>query len=147
MRYPFGPALDPEQIEDIMRRYRPRGWRVYESEHRRKHGGSGVCYSAPRRLIVTPLVGDAWDLHTYLHECGHVHRGHFRRTIPHHREEFEAEMFGLHVLRAEGVPLPRGVWRESRKRVETAIAVDLVRKEPPPIYPPAQRWADGGSFA
>ena len=138
------PPLEPGVIADILRRYRPRGWRVCQSRYRRDHGGNGVADSNLQVLRV-PILADADDLHTFLHECGHVHRGHFLVDNPHHLEEHEAEMYALHVLWAEGIETPRLLIRTSRCIIADAIAKDVLKDIP--IDWRAQAWAEKGIMA
>lgn len=135
------PAVDPVQIRELVARYRPRRWKVVQSRYRRDKGGSGLA-EYDTRIIRVPLLIDVVDVHTFLHECGHVHLHHFEKELPHHVEEYEAEMYGFHVMWAERVPTPYRLMCDSRRVIEEAIASDMLKDIP--IIPTAQGWVELG---
>jgi len=93
------------------------------------------------KILSVPTLIDAGDIHTFLHECGHVHLGHGERDIPDHLAEYEAEMYGLHVMWAERLTLPPMLVSESRRIIGEAIAADMLKGVS--IDPHALAWADG----
>lgn len=112
------PELTPEKIADIVRRYRPRGFRVAQSRHRSKVM-SGLC-DLENRILRVPLLRDVESLAVFLHECAHIHLGHFKRDIPHYEEEWEAERYSFLILRAEGIFVPSVVRRAMEYRIYLA---------------------------
>jgi hypothetical protein len=130
-------VLTQERIDEIVKRYRPRGWRVRQSRHRWEWKSASANYN--RRTLYVPTLKDAPSLFLYLHECGHVHQGHFKITLPRHREEFEAERYALHVFRNEGIPVTKAIMSGVRYRLGIHIEYDIKRNTP--IQRHIARWA------
>ncbi len=95
-------TLTPAQMALIVRQHKPRGWKIVATmrghpEHR------GLTYGPPDRIIKCQRVKDIETLATFLHECAHVHLGHFQTDQPPHVEEYEAERYAQHILAAWGI--------------------------------------------
>lgn len=134
--------LSQEKIDEIVKRYRPRGWRVAQSEHRWRWN-SAESDNAKRTLYVPTLrAGHRSDesLFLYLHEVGHVVKKHFERELTHHREEFEAELFAVHIFRVEGIPVTKYIRETIRERLRGWIASDM--KKDIPIERHIDRWVN-----
>jgi hypothetical protein len=99
----------PAEIGAILKAYKPRGWKIVQS--RRKHGIARYYrHDNSEDIIKTiniPVIKDMWTLAMFLHEVGHVHRGHFDQPEePEHVHEWEAEVFATHSLSAWGFDQP-----------------------------------------
>lgn len=116
--------LTKERIHDIVKRHRPRGWRIAESEHRWRWCSAEA--DDTKRILRVPTLKDDESLFLYLHEVGHVLQRHFtlRPPLPHHREEFEAERYAMYVFRTEGIKVTRTILEGARSRVNAAIERD-----------------------
>lgn len=117
--------LTQERINEIVKRYRPRGWRVAQSRHR--WTWSSAKAEPNKRVLYVPTLDDDDSLFIYLHECGHVVLKHFDNDLPAHREEFEAERFAVHVFRTEGLPVTKLILSDLRARLCTHIKADIKR--------------------
>lgn len=130
--------LTHQQIGDIVKRHRPRGWRVRESKHR--YTVQSALVNPVTRTLYVPSLIDESALFLFLHECGHVRHRHFEIAQPSHREEFEAEQYAVHIFKTEGIQLPRVVLSDARERVRRWIARD--EKHDVPIQAHVRRWAE-----
>jgi hypothetical protein len=135
-------VLTLERINEIVKRHRPRGWRVRQSRHRWEW--SSARANSRTRTLSVPTLDDADSLFLYLHECGHVHQDHFKLTLPRHREEFEAERYALHVFRNEGIPVTKTILEDARVRVRKHIDFDI--EHDVPIQPHIARWAKHNGY-
>ena len=135
-------VLTQERIDEIVRRYRPRGWRVAQSKHRWKWDSAAACNI--KRVLYVPTLRAAdtradESLFLYLHEVGHVVKKHFDQKLSHHREEFEAEMFAFHIFKVEGIPVSKYIRNAIRVRLCSWIKSDI--KKSISIEPHIARWA------
>ena len=111
-------------IAKLVKRYRPRGWSLKVS-HRHETGGLA---DEETMTITVPRMETVWALHIFFHECGHVYRGHFdRMDISSHREEYEAEEYALHLMRAEGIHIPAHIIEGARKNVRLRCQEDAAK--------------------
>jgi hypothetical protein len=129
--------LTADLIRQIVKRHKPRGWRVRESKHR-YNVVSGSAHWDKRTLYV-PTLKDAISLFVFLHECGHVHMRHFHLTQPDHRQEYEAELYAVHVFRSEGIPLSRSLLALAKERVKRVVEID--ERHGIKIQAHVRRWA------
>lgn len=136
------PKLTQERIDEIVKRYRPRGYRVRQSRHRWKWESAEVCNK--KKYIAVPTLKDDDSLFLYLHEVGHVKLDHFKVKLPKHREEFEAERFALHVFRSEGIPVTKAIMIGVRARLHAWINRDIKRGKP--ISRHILRWAKHSGY-
>ena len=135
-------VLTQERINEIVKRHRPRGWRVAQSEHRWKWNSAASC-NIKRILYVPTLKPDHRtdeSLFLYFHEVGHVVKKHFERKLPHHQEEFEAELFAVHIFKVEGIPLTKYIRDTIRERLCSWIGSDI--KKGIPVERHIARWAN-----
>lgn len=130
-------ALTQERINEIVKRHRPRGWRIAQSKHRWDWSSASADWA--RRTLSVPTLKDDDSLFLYLHEIGHIVRRHFSLKLAHHREEFEAEHFAVHVFRTEGIPVTKLIISDARDRLCAAIEADT--KKQIPIQRHIARWA------
>jgi hypothetical protein len=130
-------VLTQERINEIVKRHRPRGWRVRQSRHRWTWESAEA--DNIKRILSVPTLKDDISLFLYLHECGHVHQDHFKIALPRHREEFEAERYALHVFRNEGIPVTKAIMSGVRYRLGIHIEYDIKRNTP--IQRHIARWA------
>jgi hypothetical protein len=132
--------VNTARIGEIVKRHRPRGWRVRESKHRFKVNSGLADHN--RRTLYVPTLIDESALFLFLHECGHVKHRHFDSDVnqPIHRDEFEAEQYAIHVFKNEGIRLPRELLSRARERVRHWIAHD--EKHGVPIQAHVRRWAE-----
>jgi len=88
----------------------------------RKVGGGALAVSIHdkrgKRIICPPVVSRE-TLYLYLHECGHVHLGHFRLALETPREEYEAERWAMNTMRQEGIAVPRKCLSDAKVRVRS----------------------------
>jgi hypothetical protein len=117
--------LTQERIDEIVKRYRPRGWRVSQSRHR--WDWSSASANPARRTLYVPTLKDDDSLFLYLHEVGHIVLKHFDNDLPAHREEFEAERFAVHVFRTENIPVTKLILSDLRDRLCSHISADMKR--------------------
>lgn len=128
--------LSQERIDEIVKRYRPRGWSIRESEHRwywesaEADNGMRKGVRVKPRVIACPTLRDADSLFLFLHEVGHVRLGHFKLKLVRHREEFEAERFAIHVFRCEGIPVTKNIRTRIRERLRQHIKYDIEHNVP-----------------
>lgn len=130
-------ALTQERINEIVKRHRPRGWRVLQSKYRWTWESAEA--DDKRRTIAVPTLKDDDSLFLYLHEVGHIVQNHFKLKLPRHREEFEAERFALHIFRNEGIPVTKAIMKAVRARLRGQIDYDIKRNVP--IQHHIARWA------
>jgi len=114
--------MDGDFIKTIVRKYRPKGWRVRESKRRSK-SQSGLAVWKTKTLLV-PVLEDGPSLFVFLHECGHVRLGHGTVPRPRHQEEYEAEKFAIHAMKVEGLSISPGVLNHAKINVWNRIAED-----------------------
>lgn len=133
--------LTLEQIAEIVKRYRPRGWRIRQSHHRWVWRTALVVWET--KTIHVPTLKDEESLFIFMHEVGHITHGHFRMGLSSHREEFEAERFAIHIFRTEGIPVTQSIMNLARLRIQEWIKRDL--KEDVVIQPHIARWAKYGT--
>jgi hypothetical protein len=129
--------LSQERINEIVKRHRPRGWRVRQSQHRWTWESAEA--DSNKRTLSVPTLKDDDSLFLYLHEVGHVKQDHFKLKLPKHREEFEAERFALHCFRNEGLPVTKNIMKGVRMRLCGWIDYDIKRGIP--IQHHIARWA------
>lgn len=147
--------------EDVIKRYRPRGWRVRYSKRKDVIAAESFAYwslknppaasssmktvaiaDPVKRVIYAPHVVDPFTLHTLLHEFGHVHLKHWSdgESVC-HREEYEAERWAAEIVRMEGIKVPRASLRAMRQYIKACIAKDEANGIE--IQPHVRRFADG----
>lgn len=134
-----------EKIAELVKRYRPRGWTVQQSRHRRQtleRYASGLADPNKRTLYVPPLV-DLPGLQVFLHESGHVILKHFDNALHFHVVEFEAEKFAINVLRNENIRVPIDLISGARSRVRYWVERDEARGIP--IKANIRRWTNPGA--
>jgi hypothetical protein len=131
-------SINQKQIDGIVRRHLPRGWKL-------RIAFSGLtrywAYAhAERKEIVMDLpVTNRWWLQLFLHEVGHVRIKHHKDNPPAHVEEYEAELYAIHVMRHEGVPVLRAGLARAKINVCRRILEDEAKDIP--ILPHIYRWA------
>lgn len=126
--------LTPDIIADIIRRHTPDGWTVKQSKRREQWG---VAQGATRTIRV-PVISGPGGVITFLHECAHVHLGHFRGGVPPHVEEYEAERTAIAIAKNEGVLVSRANLREAKDYVADHVKRD--EKAGRHIEPRVRRW-------
>ena len=102
--------LSEQRVRALVARYRPHGWRIHQKSNMPYYDGLSHY---PEQIIEVPLLVCNFSIFTLFHEVGHVNRGHFAnwdrgdhpRTIPGHVEEYEAENYAYHLMRAEALPM------------------------------------------
>lgn len=102
---------------------------------------TGMHYGT-RKLIVAPLPTTRNRLYIFLHECGHAHLGHFKRSKrkPRHVEEMEAEQWAHAKMREHGIPVPRKMTQRAKRYVAHKID-QAERRGAKRINPEARRYA------
>jgi hypothetical protein len=130
--------LAQERIDDLVKRHRPRGWRVAQSKHRWKWDSAACCNV--KRILYVPTLKCDESLFLYFHEVGHVIKKHFDRKPAHHIEEFEAELYAVHIFRSEGIPVTKYIRDGIRERLCSWIVSDA--KKGIPIQRHIARWAN-----
>lgn len=118
------PGLTRERITSLVKRYRPRGWSI-KASHRHETGGDA---DSETRTITVPRLETVWALHIFFHECGHVYRDHFKRfDMCSHQEEYEAEIYALHLMKAEGIHIPAYIIKGARENVRLRCVEDAAK--------------------
>lgn len=120
--------LTKRQLADIVRRHKPRGYRIRHTKRMTKLMNGYASYR--RKVLVVPQLINVEGLYVYLHECGHVHMCHFHkkvRPIP-HREEYEAELYAINALRAERVFFPLRLRQAARAYIARHVRQDRKAK-------------------
>jgi hypothetical protein len=133
--------------EQIIKRHRPRGYRVIYSKRKDKIAAEALeFYSrvplprklpAPqvvalcdpeKRLIYAPHVVEEFTLQILLHEFGHVHLDHWGKGASvQHREEYEAERWAIEIMRMEGISVPRAAEARFRRYIRLCIKEDAAK--------------------
>ena len=117
-------GLTRGRIAQLVKRYRPRGWSIKES-HRHRTGG---LVDGETRTITVPRLETVWGLHIFFHEIGHIYRDHFKRmSMCRHQEEYEAEIYALHLMRAEGIHIPAHIIKSCRENVRLRCQEDAAK--------------------
>lgn len=130
-------AVTEERVREIVKRYRPRGWRIRETIWRYEWSCAEACPFT--RTLHVPILDDSHGLFLFLHEVGHVTRNDFTSDLPQHRQEFAAERFAFHIFRVEGIPVTKELRENARYRVRIWIANDT--KKGIPIQHHIACWA------
>lgn len=137
--------------DDIIKRHRPRGWKVYHSKRRtdialeakrkddlgQKREGLINCAVADfgNKTIRAPRVQCEYTLHILLHEYAHVHLGHGAfpddsEKLPLHKQEYEADEWAMTIMKLEGVPVTKSIRVSSRRYVDHCITKDIKKGLP-----------------
>jgi hypothetical protein len=131
-------AISQERVREIAARHLPKGWTAIETKWHNKLK-CGAAYPDTKQITV-PYLNDAMTVYIYLHECSHVHLGHFREPyLPLHIEEYQAERAALSLARIEGLRLPRSVTLAAKDYVRRCIEKD--EKRGLKIDQRVRRWA------
>jgi hypothetical protein len=130
------------QIDGIVRRHRPRGWRVHQRPPTATLWGQTDPH---RRRIDCPPLDTRDGIFIFFHEVGHVryrhdfyeaaHKGHARP----HVEEYEAERYAIAAMQNEKIPVPRGQLKRAKENVRDWIEKDRQKKFD--IDPKIERWS------
>lgn len=120
----------------IVRRHKPRGWRIVEREPGKKF--FAVAAVDLKTIFTVPVV-DRHSLQIYLHEVGHIRYNHFKHGAASHIEEYEAERYAFAVMRHEGIAVPRKSLLRARSNVRNRIKED--QKRGIKIDPKVKRWS------
>lgn len=107
--------------EEIVKRYKPIGWKIVHRSVASTKALALSIHDANGKRIICPEVVDRETLFLYLHECGHVHLGHFKLKLETTREEYEAERWAINTMRHEGIAVPRKVLAAVKKRLRSHI--------------------------
>lgn len=134
LRLPMARKLTPDTIADIVRRHTPDGWTVKQSRGRKKFGVA----DGDTKCISVPVLEHAGDVLTFLHECSHVHLGHFRGGVPPHIEEYQAERMSFAIAASEGVTVSRA----NRNAAKAYVAWHIYKDEKAGrfIEPRVRQW-------
>lgn len=123
------------EARELVRKYRPRGWTV---RWERSRYFAGIAIPGIKVIMCPPMV-DVESAFVFLHECAHVHLGHFKDNLIAHTEEYQCEQWATHTLRLEGFRVSRRLINDARDRVRMYIEADEKKEEP--IDPTIRRWA------
>lgn len=146
--------------DDIIKRHRPRGWRIAFSRRRDKAADKArklymrkrmpalkpgmsnviaICDNG-RKTIYAPHVVDEFTLQILLHECGHVHMKHFTHGKScMHKEEWEAERWSMEIMRMEGIAVTPLIKRGVRRYIK--LCLDHDESHGVPIHMHIERYA------
>ena len=137
-----------QKIREVVRRRKPRGWRVVERTPR--NGAIGMVTQTRHVIYVPPLV-DEEALFVFLHEVGHIVNHHLHAgpplpgDAPGWQIEYEAENWAIAAMRAEGFPVSRRMLaaarRNVRHRIEEALAVNKLDGQLDALDPAALKFA------
>lgn len=109
-------------LRKVAKKYRPKGWKVRERAPR--HGCDGMAVAHNKAIYCLP-IHDLYSLYVYLHEVGHVRSpGHLYPgpCKPDDLdlgwiEEYEAEIYAITTMRAEGLRVARDTLAAARENV------------------------------
>ena len=119
------------QIDGILRRHLPRGWKLRVEPMPDR----GIAEFKTRTL----WLKYATDVFAFLHEVGHVRCAHWGDAkVPRHVQEYEAERYAIHVMRAEGLRVPHREIRDAKDNVRDRVREDEYRQIK--IDPKIRRW-------
>ena len=127
------------QIDGIIRRHLPRGWKLRISQQMKTQ--FGYTHPAKKEIVMYHHVRHwtRWSLMIFLHEVGHVRIKH-DVDAPAHVEEYEAELYAMYALRHEGIPVPCDGLDNAKRNVRVRIHEDEAKGIP--ILPHIERWAN-----
>jgi hypothetical protein len=106
---------------------------------------NGTCYATERTIEVLYPSNRA-KLFNYLHESGHIHLMHHRRSQPVYNEEYEADRYARRVFRDEGLKIPPKTDKIQRAYVGEAI-YNALRHGAKVINPKAYKYAFNADFS
>jgi hypothetical protein len=132
------------EFQAIAARYVPKGCRmIYCRDHPVIYGKAHTSLDGayvprtptlmrhltrPGGVIHAPRPTTIDSLHIFLHECGHVHCGHYDSRIrggvcrlPEYLKEMQAEQWALATMRKHGIKVPRHVINDMREYVANKI--------------------------
>jgi hypothetical protein len=131
------------EFQAIAAQYVPKGCRIiYYRDHPVIHGKAHTSLAGayvPRKptlmrhltrpggVIHAPRPTTIGSLHIFLHECGHVHCGHYDSRIrggvriPRYLEEMQAEQWALATMQKHGIKVPQHVINDMREYVANGI--------------------------
>jgi hypothetical protein len=127
---------------EILKRHKPKGWRVYHSARRlenalackamdekqkeRPFGAGNLAVADPEQKTVRgPIVVCEYTLHIILHEFAHVALGHWGKGASFlHKEEFEADRLAMEWMRLDGIRVTPAIKYSSKRYVRDCIARD-----------------------
>lgn len=132
--------------EDLLKKHRPRGWRIYHSKRRTEKAleakasdERGVqrarlidCAYADfdKKIIRAPLAVCEYTLQIVLHEFAHVHLKHVTYVgedpskNPLHVQEFEADRLSMEWMRMAGVPVTKAIKNSHKRYLRHCIGKD-----------------------
>lgn len=136
--------IDQDRLQEIVEKYLPKGWRIRinpkyldtieaESSH-----VWGLAYERSK-IIYLRCLHNLDDLWTFLHECGHVRLGHFRRQVPAHIEEWQADLYAHEIFLDEDLPIMPRLLAHAKYRVCEEIQLDKLKGIE--INPAAREWS------
>ncbi len=136
--------LTQSRIDELVKRHRPRGWRVQQSMKRWVSSSATTDYN--KRMIYAPTLMDDDALFIFIHECGHIVLRHWHQVpyLAKHHEEFEAERYAIHIFRTENIPITKSIMADVRERLCWHIDNDIRRGVP--IKRHIARWAKHPDF-
>ena len=140
-------AVSDETLYTVIKRHRPRGWRIYFGKRRteialaakdkdergvRRDGLIDCAYANfERRIIRSPHVGCEYTLQILLHEFAHVHLKHITyvgdpptKGIPLHKQEFEADRWSMEIMRMEGITVTKAIVLSHKRYLRRCIKLD-----------------------
>lgn len=94
-----------DKIRAVVKRHRPRGWRVRESKRRVATLTGEANWN--KKTIYCPTLDTREGLFVFLHECGHIHFKHFQDALPITQEEYEADRYAISIMQIEGIQVPK----------------------------------------
>lgn len=126
---------------DVLKRHKPKGWRVYHSVARTQSALevkalyergddpetlTTLAIAYPEKKIIRgPHAVCEFTLHIVLHEFAHVkleHWGIGASTLS--KEEYEADRLAMEWMRLEGIPVTRVIRKSSRKYIRHCLKID-----------------------
>lgn len=131
----------------IAEKYAPKGIRV---RYKRKGNLLPAWADLESKSMLVPVPDSREGLYVFLHECAHFHLKHFmpsQSTDPRLKlaytgnkpvmlaeQEFEAERWAMHIMRTEGVAVPRRIVKQAKSYVHSCVIaqekhVEKIRKD------------------
>ena len=131
----------------IAAKYAPQGIRI---RYKRKGNLMPAWADLEDKSMLVPVPDNREALYVFLHECAHFHLKHFvpsQSVDPRLRfaytgnkppmlaeQEFEAERWAMHIMRTEGVAVPRSILKQAKRYVHSCVIaeenhVEKIRKD------------------
>lgn len=125
--------------------HRPAGYTV----HVRKMKNCNGLASFQRTITIDKDLRGGAAIFTFLHECGHVHSKHLRKSargLPLWRVEFEADQYAIKAMKKIGTPIPRATAAHHKQLMREYVEAALDKDHTTEIDEDVLRYAYGRAW-